>query len=314
LAGNAQIAKARALSHKILAQSPLQSEAGDAAMSCRAADRTLNDNAVLRKLMNILIITAHPDPTSLTHALCGVAVEELNASGHEVRISDLYAMSWKTQVDRADFPALSPSERLRVGAASGEAFQTDTLTQDVKDEQAKLLWADAVILAFPLWWFSMPAILKGWIDRTLSYGFGYGRGEHSDTRWGDRYGEGLTAGKRAMLMVMLGGWEPHYGPRGVNGPIDDILFPMNHGVLFYPGFSVLPSFTVYRSDRIDDERFRETADGLRERMRDLFTTPPIPYRQQNSGDYLIPSMQLRTDLNLGATGFAAHLKLPNKIV
>lgn len=262
--------------------------------------------------MNVFIITAHPDPMSLTHSLCREATEQLNRDGHEVRISDLYALNWKSAVDRDDFPALTSSERLRVGVASGQAFETGTLTADVISEQEKLLWADAVILAFPLWWFSFPAILKGWIDRTLSYGFGYGRGEHSDTRWGDRYGEGMMAGKRAMLMVMLGGWEPHYGPRGVNGPVEDILFPMNHGVLFYPGFTVLPSFVVYRSDKIDEERYQLTAESLRERMRGLFNDQPIPYRQQNGGDYLIPSMQLRPDLNPGVTGFAAHLKGSNE--
>lgn len=259
--------------------------------------------------MNILIIAAHPDPASLTHSLCGVATEQLNADGHEVRFSDLYAMGWKAMVDREDFPALASADRLCVGTASGQAFETGTLTADVVAEQEKLIWADAVILAFPLWWFSFPAILKGWIDRTLSYGFGYGRGEHSDTRWGDRYGEGMMAGKRAMLMVMLGGWEPHYGPRGVNGPIEDILFPMNHGVLFYPGFTVLPPFVVYRSDRIDEKRFKLTAEDLRQRMRTLFTAPPIPYRMQNAGDYSIPSMQLHPEINPGVSGFAAHLKL-----
>jgi NAD(P)H dehydrogenase (quinone) len=50
-----------------------------------------------------------------------------------------------------------------------------------------------VIFQFPLWWFSMPAIMKGWIDRVYAYGFAYGVGEHSDRHWGDRYGEGTFA-------------------------------------------------------------------------------------------------------------------------
>ncbi len=62
-----------------------------------------------------------------------------------------------------------------------------------------MLWADAVIFQFPLWWFSMPAILKGWIERVYAYGFAYGVGEHSESHWGDRYGEGSMTGKRAML-------------------------------------------------------------------------------------------------------------------
>lgn len=49
--------------------------------------------------------------------------------------------------------------------------------------------------------------------------------EHSDVRWGYRDGEGILASKRTMLVVTAGGWETHYGPRGINGPIDDLLSP-----------------------------------------------------------------------------------------
>jgi NAD(P)H dehydrogenase (quinone) len=259
--------------------------------------------------MNILIVSAHPDPASLTNALSGVAAQQLREEGHEVRVSDLYAADWKAVVDRNDFPALPASERLRVPVASGEAYNTGALTRDVTDEQAKLLWADALILAFPLWWFSMPAILKGWIDRVYSFGFAYGVGEHSERRWGDRYGEGRLAGKRAMLIVPAGGWETHYGPRGINGPIDDLLFPINHGVLFYPGYDVLPPFVTYRADRMDDAGFKDTSDALRDRMRALFTDAPVPYRQQNGGDYSIPAMELRPEaVDQELVGFAAHVR------
>ena len=83
-----------------------------------------------------------------------------------------------------------------------------------------------------------------------------------------------------MLVVTDGGWEPHYGLRGINGPIDDLLFPINHGVLFYPGYEVLPSFVAYRADRTDEPGSQGLAEGLRERMRTLFTAPPIPCRRQ----------------------------------
>lgn len=258
--------------------------------------------------MKVLVVFAHPEPRSLNGALREVAIAELTEGGHEVRVSDLYAEGWQSEVNRADFPALAPDAQLKVAAVSGEAFAADALTADVKAEQEKLLWADTVILQFPLWWFSMPAILKGWVDRVYAYGFAYGVGEHSDTRWGDRYGEGKMAGKRAMLLVTTGGWEEHYSDRGINGPIDDLLFPINHGILFYPGFDVLPPFVVYKVDRLDAKGFESTASALRERMRTLETTLPISYRQQNSGDYLIPSMRLRPDLGeRDATGFALHL-------
>jgi NAD(P)H dehydrogenase (quinone) len=261
--------------------------------------------------MNVLLVFAHPEPRSLNGALRDVAVAELKAGGHEVRISDLYTQGWKSEIDRADFPALANDARLRPGAASGEAFAASALTDDVKAEQEKLLWADVLILQFPLWWYTMPAILKGWVDRVYAYGFAYGVGEHSDRHWGDRFGEGTLAGKRAMLIVTTGGWEEHYAPRGINGPIDDLLFPINHGILYYPGYDVLPPFVAYRVDRLDKNAFDLIADRLRERMRTLATTPPIPYRQQNGGDYLIPSLQLRPELgDPGATGFVLHTVCP----
>lgn len=259
--------------------------------------------------MKVLLVFAHPEPKSLSASLRDVAVHELEAAGHEVRVSDLYTMNWKSEVDWADFPALASGERLQPAAASKNAFTTDTLTQDVKAEMDKLLWADTLILQFPLWWFTMPAILKGWVDRVYAYGFAYGVGEHSDTRWGDRYGEGTLAGKRAMLIVTAGGWQEHYGPRGVNGPIDELLFPINHGILYYPGYDVLPPFVAYGTDRYNEERFEAAAQHLRERMRTLETTVPIPYRRQNGGDYHVPTMELGEGLETpGVSGFALHLR------
>ncbi|BAU90729.1 ribosyldihydronicotinamide dehydrogenase [Methylorubrum populi] len=257
--------------------------------------------------MNVLLVFAHPEARSLNGSLRDVAVQELGARGHAVRMTDLYAEGWKPVVDHDDFPAQDRSKRLKIAAASGETFAASALTVDVKAEQDKLLWTDVLILQFPLWWFTMPAILKGWIDRVYSHGFAYGVGEHSDRRWGDRYGEGTLAGKRAMLVVTAGGWEEHYGPRGINGPIEDLLFPIQHGVLFYPGFDVLPPFVVYRADRLDDVGFSAVAEQLRDRIRSLATTSPIPFRRQNGGDYLIPTMQLRADLGApGKDGFALH--------
>lgn len=258
--------------------------------------------------MNVLLVFAHPEPRSLNGALRAVAIEELETRGHEVRVSDLYADRWKSEVDRADFPLLTPDARLKPAAASGEAFAANALTKDVRAEHEKLLWADVLILQFPLWWYTMPAILKGWVDRVYAYGFAYGVGEHSDKHWGDRFGEGTLAGKRAMLLVTTGGWEEHYAARGINGPIDDLLFPINHGILYYPGYDVLPPFVAYKVDRIDEAGFEVMAERLRERMRTLATTQPMPYRRQNGGDYLIPSLQLRPGLgDPDAIGFALHL-------
>lgn len=258
--------------------------------------------------MKVLIVYAHPERRSLNGSLLDLMVERFKRAGHVVRVSDLNAMKWKASLDADDFPHRSPSQHFDPMGESRAALELGVQSADVAAEQEKLLWADAVILQFPLWWFSMPAILKGWVERVYAYGFAYGRGEHSDRHWGDRYGEGLMAGKRAMLVVTAGGWATHYGPRGVSGPIDDLLFPIHHGILYYPGFQVIPPFVTYRigRGRVDETKYAQIVDELGKRIDAFWTTQPIPFRPQNAGDYVIPALTLRDDLASGETGFAVH--------
>lgn len=258
--------------------------------------------------MNVLLVYAHPEPKSLNGSLKDFAVKRLEHAGHTVQVSDLYAMNWKTTLDANDSTHRVSEERFHPSLDSKHAFEHGLQSEDIAREQDKLRWADAVILQFPLWWFSMPAILKGWVERVYAYGFGYGVGEHSDVRWGNRYGEGTLAGKRAMLVVTTGGWESHYSARGINGPIDDVLFPIQHGILYYPGFDVLPPFVVYQSGRMDEARYADISDALGKRLDALATTEPIPFRRQNAGAYEIPALTLRPEIAPDQAGFVAHIE------
>ncbi|WP_164074662.1 NAD(P)H-dependent oxidoreductase [Stenotrophomonas maltophilia] len=256
--------------------------------------------------MNVLLVYAHPEPTSLNGTLKDFTVQRLQAAGHTVQVSDLYAMRWKAPIDGDDHPERDPQRPFHASLDSREAYANGRQSEDIAAEQDKLRWADTVILQFPLWWFSMPAILKGWVDRVYAYGFAYGVGEHSDRHWGDRYGEGAMAGKRAMLVVTTGGWESHYAARGINGPIDDLLFPIQHGILFYPGFDVLPPHVIYRSSKVGEQNVADVLEGLGRRLDGLASDAVIPYRRQNAGDYLIPSLELRPGLAEGAEGLGIH--------
>ncbi|TWI69424.1 NAD(P)H dehydrogenase (quinone) [Pseudoduganella lurida] len=259
--------------------------------------------------MQVLYVFAHPEPRSLNGALKDHAIDHLRRAGHAVDVSDLYAMDWKARLDAADSTGPAAG-RFDPAQASKLAYENGWQSADIAAEQDKLRRADAVIFQFPLWWFSMPAIMKGWFERVYAYGFAYGVGEHSDQRWGDRYGEGNLAGKRAMLIVTTGGWESHYSARGINGPIDDVLFPIQHGMLHYPGFDVLPPFLLYRAGRMDEARFAAERAALDQRLDTLFTATPIPFRRQNGGDYDIPALTLRDAIAPGAHGFAAHVADP----
>lgn len=254
--------------------------------------------------MKALIVFAHPEPTSLTRQLVDVTIETLEAQGHEIMLSDLYGMRWKAVYDEHDFPERSNPERLSFIAESAHAYATARQTEDVAAEQAKLLSADAVILQFPLWWFGVPAILKGWIERVYAFGFGYG---YKDGTNRHRYGEGMLKGKRALVSVLTGGPAADYGPRGINGPLEQLLFPLTHGALFYPGMDVLPLHAVYGAAHISTaDEVADVAAAWRGRVERLFEDAPIPFRPQNGGDYL-DRHTLRDEVAPGLSGLAAHI-------
>lgn len=251
----------------------------------------------------VLIVHAHPERTSVTRSLVEVSIEVLEAQGHEVLQSDLYTMGWKAVFDDRDFPNRMNQDRLSFIEESGRAFSNGCQTPDVEEEQRKILAADAVILQFPLWWFSMPAIMKGWVDRVWAFGLAYGyRGAGNAYR----YGEGGFAGKRALLAVSVGGPADDYSPRGINGPLEQLLFPITHGTLFFPGMQVLPTFAVYGAVQIDANGMIEAAAAWRSRVKRLFDDTPIAFRPQNGGDY--PDRHvLADDVAPTQTGLVAHV-------
>ena len=251
----------------------------------------------------VLLVHAHPEPTSFTRHLVTVAGETLAGQGHTVLQSDLYAMQWKAVFDADDFPQRLDRQRLSFIDESRHAYAHGRQTADVEAEQAKLQAADAVILVFPLWWFGMPAIMKGWIERVWSYGLAYG---YRDAGNAHRYGEGGFAGKRALLAVSVGGPERDYSPRGINGPLEQLLFPVTHGALFYPGMDVLPTFAAYGTGRMDASAAERATMAWRQRLENLFTDEPMPYRRQNGGDY--PDRHVLADeVAPGQTGIMAHV-------
>lgn len=251
----------------------------------------------------VLVVHAHPERTSTTHQLFEIASEVLKAQGHEVMQSDLYGMGWKAVFDGRDFPKRVNRDRLSFIEESGHAFSNGCQTPDVEEEQRKILAADAVILCFPLWWYSMPAIMKGWVDRVWAYGLAYGYRDEGNAR---RYGEGGFAGKRALLAVSVGGPAIDYSPRGINGPLEQLLFPITHGTLFFPGMQVLPTFAMYGAGGIDAKGMAEAVVAWRGRLTRLFEDEPIAFRPQNGGDY--PDRHVLADhVAPDQTGLIAHI-------
>jgi NAD(P)H dehydrogenase (quinone) len=251
----------------------------------------------------VLIVYAHPEPTSLTRELVEVSVQTLQQQGHEVLQSDLYAMGWKAVFDEHDFPDRADPDRLSFVKESGHAYLGGQQAADIAAEQQKVFAADAVILQFPLWWYGMPAIMKGWVDRVWAYGLAYGYKDGGNTY---RYGDGAFKGKRAMLSVAVGGPEKDYSPRGINGPLEQLLFPITHGSLYFPGFDVLPTNAVYGTGRITAEGVAAAKETWRLRLERLFEDAPIPFRPQNGGDYPDKHV-LASHVAVGQSGLPAHV-------
>lgn len=192
-----------------------------------------------------LIVFAHPDPRSYTAALKDAAVEALEAQGVEVMVSDLYAMRFEAEAGPADVTERLSNEHFNLALEQGNALAKGALAADIVAEQDKLRAADLVIFQYPMWWFGFPAILKGWVDRVLSYKFAYGVGE-----WWDK---GPFRDKRAMLAITTGTPKSAYASDGRNGDIERILWSTEAGVLAICGFQVVPAFIAYGAPWIGDE-------------------------------------------------------------
>src|SRR5215813_9590092 len=148
--------------------------------------------------MNVFIVHAHHEPTSFNAAMTRTAQEALARAGHEVVLSDLYAMGFDPVSDRRNFTTVANPDLYRQQSEETHAAAHDGFAPELQREMDKLFWCDALILQFPLWWFGLPAILKGWIDRVFASGGRiYGGG-----KWYDR---GVFTGKRAMCALTIGG-------------------------------------------------------------------------------------------------------------
>lgn len=219
--------------------------------------------------MNVFIVHAHPEPKSFNGALTDRARHHLAQNGHEVVLSDLYAMKWQARSDRWNFTSMANDAYFKQQAEEARASELSGFAADIAAEQEKLFACDVLILQFPLWWFSMPAVLKGWVDRVFAAGRVYGGGH-----WYDR---GRLLGRRAMLSVTVGGPASMYGPDGLNGDIDMLLYPIQHGMLRFVGFDVLPPFIAWQPARISHDERQAYLANYEQRLDKLQALKPLQF-------------------------------------
>ncbi|KQB52567.1 NAD(P)H dehydrogenase [Pseudomonas endophytica] len=219
--------------------------------------------------MKVLIVHAHPEANSFTAALRDQAIETLQAQGHEVQVSDLYEMNWNPVASAEDFSPRQNPEYLVYALEQRLGVKHHSIAADIQQELDKLLWADLLILNFPIFWFSAPAMLKGWIDRVLVSGICYG---------GKRfYDHGGLAGKKALVTVTLGGREHMFGEGAIHGPFEDMLRPILRGTLAYVGFEVLQPFVAWHVPYISDQARQDFLRSYQQRLEHIADDLPLEY-------------------------------------
>ena len=226
--------------------------------------------------MRVFIVHAHHEPKSFNGALTRKATSILAAAGHEVVVSDLYAIGFNPVSDRRNFTTTKDPNYLHQQAEEIHAGEKEGFAADIKAEMDKLSWCDALVLQFPLWWFGLPAILKGWVDRVFAMRWAYGAGRY--------YDRGPFAGKRAMCSVTVGNIAPAYSDSGMNGSISSILFPINHGILYFTGFSVIEPFVIYAPRRISHEERENALQRYGERILSLASARLLAYPKLDEYD------------------------------
>ena len=218
--------------------------------------------------MNVLLVHAHPEPQSFCSAMKNQTVQWFESQGHTVQVSDLHAMHWNPVADASDFAERSNPDYLVYALEQRHAVKTNTLPDDIQIELNMLKACDLLVLNFPIYWFSVPAILKGWIDRVFLSGEVYGGRNF--------YDRGLMKGKRALLTFTLGGRDHMFGEAAVHGDLNTMLRPLLRGSLGYAGFDVLEPFAAYHVPYISDEARAQVMDDFDACLRHLDERAALP--------------------------------------
>ena len=178
--------------------------------------------------MHTLIVLSHPNSTSLTHAIAEQIAQGIGAASldNTVEVADLAAEAFDPRFSTTDIAV-----HLKQAPPSA----------DVRAEQARIDRADALVLVYPVYWWSMPGLLKGWIDRVFSNGWAYDEGPE--------IGSIKKLGRLDIHLVAVGGASLRtYAKHGYFGAMK---MQIDHGIFGYCGARVITSELLLPSESED---------------------------------------------------------------
>ena len=205
--------------------------------------------------MTPLVVLSHPEPTSLAAALARTAAEALDAT-----LLDLYAEGFDPRLSAADFTDREDATRLRPMEEQLHAVRTATFAPDIARHVELLRETDLLVMVQPLWWFSLPAMAKGWIDRVFVNGLAY---EYP----GNEPWTGPLTHVRALAVFTSSYERAEFEPGGRAGSVEAVLHPLLWGTFAYCGMQVLEPFIAYAADSVDRATREGYLEALRTRLR-----------------------------------------------
>ncbi len=205
--------------------------------------------------MKAHIVFAHPELNSFNGQLRNIAIQTLESAGWSVSVSDLYQINFKASADRDDFTELVNTDFFDLQTEQLNALQKHTYSNDIKKEHLLLSAADLIIFQFPLWWGSMPGLLKGYIDRVFGMGWAYGGGQ-------------ALAGKRILVSTTTGAPELAW-TEDKRGTIKDNFKHLFIGTFALCGMQTLEPFLVYAAKRLTEEAKTTVIDTFQKRIVEL---------------------------------------------
>ncbi|MFJ5774522.1 NAD(P)H oxidoreductase [Streptomyces sp. NPDC093094] len=155
-----------------------------------------------------LVVVAHHRSDSLTAHTARRAAARLEAAGYRIDLLDLHAEGFDPRMNVEDQPDWGDREK--------------TYSEETRAHMRRILDADVVVAVFPVYWQSVPAVLKGWIDRVWNYGFAYGRSKPR------------LAGKRMLWLGLAGATSDDPLVQGMQAALEAGL---SEGIASYCGFS-----------------------------------------------------------------------------
>lgn len=194
--------------------------------------------------MASLVVVAHSDRDSLTQSVARAASDAIRAAGGDVELADLAAENFDPRFTDSD---------LDLYRGRGE------VTADVAAEQERIDRADHLILVFPMYWWSMPALLKGWIDRVFVGGWAY-----DATPGAAQFG--MLERLRIDLVIVAGDDTESFERHGIR---EAVRTQIERGIIEYSGATHGSTDYVFESDTKDAgilaSEIRELSEKVAER-------------------------------------------------